>query len=143
LFGIDFITLMLVVISGFITLAYYQRSWRAICYAALLLTAPLLLQWVQWTTIDNRRQVSVALIQGNTDQALKWSRTHLEQIIKTYVSLANAHLGQQQIVILPEAAIPDIELNQQPLLTYLDSLSRDKNSALVMGIMNYEPVKRA
>src|SRR5699024_2980269 len=62
LFGIDFITLMLVVISGFITLAYYQRSWRAICYAALLLTAPLLLQWVQWTTIDNRRQVSVALI---------------------------------------------------------------------------------
>ncbi len=77
----------------------------------LALGAVLLLPWpvgwlagqVQWTTPDPVPR-SVALVQGNTDQATKWQRDQVTVILQNYAQLSEPYWGAD-LVIWPEAAI--------------------------------------
>ena len=62
------------------------------------------LQQVNWVTpIDE--PVSVALIQGNVSQDIKWERAEFANMMRLYTRLTREHLDAQ-IVVWPETAIP-------------------------------------
>lgn len=98
--------------------------------------APLLFSLTSWTHPDHSRQVNIALIQGNIAQSLKWNRTQLNQTLTTYYSLTNSVIKSNDIVIWPEAAITDLETEQQLYLKDIDHIARENNSSVAVGIID-------
>lgn len=65
----------------------------------------LLLNQVQWSEPQGE-PLSVALIQGNVNQSLKWSRWQLEKTKQIYISLSKDQWLANDLIIWPENAIP-------------------------------------
>lgn len=100
-------------------------SWLRWCPALPLLTVATLLasggllRDVRWTEPQGE-PVSVALLQGNIAQDMKWRPEKFTDSLRTYYRLAQAHPAQ--LTVLPETALPAF-LEQVPG-EYLDELKK-------------------
>ncbi len=92
------------------------------------------LDGVRWTRPAGD-PVSVALVQGNIGQDIKWSADQLEPTVVRYIELTDANLDAD-IVVWPEAALPALRFQLEGLLGDLDTLADDEATALVMGILD-------
>ncbi|MGE0358293.1 MAG: apolipoprotein N-acyltransferase [Burkholderiales bacterium] len=98
---------------------------------AALFAAGALLGSLAWTT-PSREPVSVALLQGNVPQQLKWREDVRERTLRDYFS--QAVQSPAQVVILPETALPAF-LDQLPA-GYLESLrdhARESGKDILIG----------
>ena len=119
--------------------ALLASAWRArrkalppLLTAGLLLAAGALLGTVRWTAPDGA-PLSVALLQGNVAQDLKWRPEKFADSLHTYYSLALENPAQ--LTVLPETALPAF-LDQIPA-TYLDdlrNLAKRENGDLLLGV---------
>jgi len=75
----------------------------AIAVAALLVAAGYGLKQIEWTRPQGE-PLSVALLQGNVPQELKFVPGRYEQTLDTYARLARS--AQAKLIVLPETAIP-------------------------------------
>ncbi|MGI5309195.1 apolipoprotein N-acyltransferase [Rheinheimera sp. WS51] len=100
----------------------------------LFVITPFLGAFKGWQQSD--KTVSVLLVQGNIQQALRWQPEQEWPTMLKYLDLTRPHFDAD-IVIWPEAAIPALE----PLAeAYLDNLNRSafyQNSAVISGILDY------
>lgn len=103
--------------------------------ATLLLISPLLDSIKGWQLTDEK--VSVALVQGNIKQELRWIPEQELPTMKKYMQLSKPHL-QQQIIVWPEAAIPQLEPLAQAYLLNLDMQAAEQQSAVITGILDYK-----
>jgi len=103
--------------------------------AMLLLISPLLNSLKGWQQLDEK--VSVALVQGNIKQELRWDPEQELPTMKKYMQLSKPHL-QQQIIVWPEAAIPQLEPMAQAYLLNLDMQAAEQQSAVITGILDYK-----
>ena len=122
---------LLVGFGAVLTAACLVR-WRS--RAALVVAAlPWLASWsvagVEWTTPGER--YSVALVQGNIDQATKWDEASRADILERYASLSGP-VWNRDIVIWPEAAIT---LPLHMAGSFLTDMAERAEGALVLGIL--------
>ena len=98
---------------------------------ALLLGSGQLLRQQQWTT-PLPAPLSVALLQGNIAQDLKWRPEKFKESLRTYYRLA--HKASAQLTVLPETAIPAF-LEQVPgeYLDELEKLAKRQQGDLLFG----------
>lgn len=89
------------------------------------------LQWVSWTEPGPTR--TVALVQGNIEQASKWDPANRLPIISHYRRLTEPHWGAD-LILWPEAAITVFEHQAQELLDALDARGKAAGSSLVIGL---------
>lgn len=143
IWGVNSMTLLLLSISGLLVFSLQNKHKLSAVMAVILLVAPISLKYMRWVTPDATRSADVALIQGNTDQAIKWSASHLEHIITTYTQMTEPYLGKKAIVIWPEAAIPSLENHQQVFLSELDQIATEKQTQIALGVVNYDAPERA
>lgn len=77
--------------------------------------------------------ISVSVVQGNIDQAVKWRREMAGPIIDTYTGLTDTEWGRD-LILWPEAAITVFRGPAAPLLDQLDRRGKASGSTLVLGI---------
>ena len=114
-------------------LAVAFRSRMALVWAAVPWLLAAALAGVSWTERGEVR--SVALVQGNVPQELKWLPESRQMILERYHDLT-APVADRDIVVWPEAAIP-VYLHTAG--AYLDSVKDEGRADVVLGI----PVVRA
>ena len=100
----------------------------------LFVIAPQLSALKGWHYTDN--SLDVLLVQGNVKQELRWAPEQEWPTMLKYLDLTRPHF-QTDLVIWPEAAIPQLE----PLAeSYLDNLNRAAlyaDTAVISGILDY------
>ncbi|MCD6045998.1 MAG: lnt [Gammaproteobacteria bacterium] len=79
--------------------------------------------------------LSVALVQGNVTQDLKWDPLRLGKNLEHYLQLTQNHLDTD-LIIWPEAAIP-AEINDIiPTLDHMDAVLKKHHTNLLTGIID-------
>lgn len=120
--------------AGLAAIVHYRSRHR---YSMLLLISLVFvggygLATVSWTErID--RSVSVALIQANIPQQLKWTPDYLDTTLKQYLALTQLYWGRE-VILWSEAAIPLPLPWAEPLIDDLIHKARIHNSTLLTGI---------
>jgi apolipoprotein N-acyltransferase len=86
------------------------------------------------------RTLRVAVLQGNVDQAVKWSPEWAERTLADYEALTR-HAAEEgaQVVAWPETAAPGSPDFSDPLADRLAALAEDTGAALVVGAVGVEP----
>jgi len=134
--GVYGLTLVLLVSAGCLV-AFALGDLRA----RLVALATLVVPWAigaalyqhAWTHPAGR-PVTVAVVQGAIPEDEKWLENNRETTLSIYQSLTERVLGAQ-IIVWPEAAIPDLANNVVPFLTSLAGEARAHGSSLVLGVL--------
>lgn len=126
--------------SGVLLLNYRLFSKRYYLLTGLLLLVIWLggfgLKTIDWTQTTGE-PITVALLQGNIDQNLKWEKSTQQFIIQRYKQLS-AQTDHAQTLIWPEASMPVALPYAQPLLNKMsaDLKIQGKNALIGLPIRN-------
>ena len=105
-YGISFISVFIAsLIAYWLAKPTQSNIWKRMAVAALILIwgSGSLLKFVEWTKPINN-STSVALLQGNISQEIKWSPKITDQTLKTYLDMAQK--SKAKLIIMPETALP-------------------------------------
>ncbi|MGE0114305.1 MAG: apolipoprotein N-acyltransferase [Steroidobacteraceae bacterium] len=129
--------------GALVALVLGSRGQRLLAAALLLLpwlvAAPL---WHREWTQQIDAPVSVAVVQGSVPQDHKWSPEWRDKTLNLYRDLAAPHFGTQ-LIVWPEAALPDLAHQLTDYLGALWSEAHAAHSDLVMGLLHYDLQKDA
>jgi apolipoprotein N-acyltransferase len=111
-------------------------------YAGLVVLAIILGLWVGGSRSLSRentgRPFSVAVVQGNIPQEIKWDRQYREQIISKYENLTEeAAKANPKLIAWPEASTPGFVLKDPSLLRHMVRMIRHFNTHLLVGSAEY------
>jgi apolipoprotein N-acyltransferase len=85
--------------------------------------------------------VRVAVLQGNIDQGVKWSRQWFTSTLDAYAELTRAAAAAgAELVVWPETAVPAAIENGEREVELLSDLARETGVALVVGAVGIAPV---
>ena len=88
---------------------------------------------ISWTT-EKPAEISVALAQGAVKQTLKWDPAELPGIMALYRNLTVEALGAD-LIVWPEAAIPDYYEFQGRFLDEIEQLTSEAGSEIMLGML--------
>lgn len=134
-----FLVSLAAVLSTTLTVAMLVRLGTARGRSAVGLAAFALLPWglgtlltpLAWVTPGAMQ--SVALVQGNVDQSLKWEAGERERIVEIHRDLT-AGAWDAGLVIWPEAAVTAFEHEIPELLDALEAEATAAGSTLIFGV---------
>jgi apolipoprotein N-acyltransferase len=110
LFGVYGVTFLLALIAALLAwnvtrISLAQRIWAATAILLLVIGGQALREKA-WTTPDGA-PTTVALLQGNIPQEMKWQPERTRATLETYARMAAA--SPAQLIVLPETALPLFE----------------------------------
>lgn len=94
------------------------------------------LLWKRAWTEPLGAPVTVAVVQGAVPQDVKWSKEYRDSTLELYRELTLPHLGKD-IILWPEAALPDVPENLRDYLTTMWRAARSSGSTLITGLLRY------
>jgi len=84
-------------------------------------------------------RVRVAVLQGNVDQGVKWSRAWSERILARYEALAReAAAAGAELVVWPESSVPGLIDRDPELRRRLAELARETGATQLLGVVGLE-----
>jgi len=108
-----------------------QRAWAVVAIVALGVGGQAL-RGVAWTTPDGA-PTTVALLQGNIPQDLKWQPEKAQATLESYARMATA--SPAQLIVLPETALPLFESDlPDSYRAGLASLGRKNGGDVLTGV---------
>jgi apolipoprotein N-acyltransferase len=110
---------------------YAQRAWAVVAIVVLGVGGQAL-RGVAWTTPDGA-PTTVALLQGNIPQDLKWQPEKAQATLESYARMATA--SPAQLIVLPETALPLFESDlPDSYRAGLASLGRKNGGDVLTGV---------
>lgn len=139
--GVFGVTAIVTCLSGLVYLLVcewiqkkYRVNWRTcLVFIVVIFLLGAFLKTIVWTTKE-QPALRVALVQGNIPQALKWSPTEVEKILRWYPKLSESLWKRNDLVIWPEAAITLPLPWSSPYLNRLLELIKHYPVSLITGI---------
>lgn len=98
-----------------------------------LMAACHLSAYIPWTHPSGPTLRS-SIVQGNVPQDLRWNPAHVKAILQHYQSLTEPLLGQSQLIVWPEAAIPLTLQQAYPFYQQWQQAMQSHHSTLVLGL---------
>jgi apolipoprotein N-acyltransferase len=131
--GVYAVSLALAAAAGLLWCAALGHARRAALVAlAVLLAAGYALRQVEWTR-PSGAPLSVALLQGNVAQEMKFSAERYEAILETYARLAEQ--ARARLIVLPETAVPRFLDRVDPAyLARLAAAAERNGGDLLLGV---------
>lgn len=77
--------------------------------------------------------LTVSLVQGNVDQAVKWRPENRVPIMQRYANASNDEWGRD-LIVWPEAAVTVFRRQAGTYLSHLDKLAEEHGTTLILGI---------
>jgi len=128
-FAMSFVSFSL---SGTLWLLVRQRDWRPLAAALACVVTGALLQRVNWTSAEGE-PLTVALLQGNIEQSLKFDPKRYAETLETYARLAEE--TQARLIVFPETAVPRFLDQVDPAyLTRLEEVAHRNRGDLLLGV---------
>ena len=130
-------SLLLAFSASCLYLAWMRRHVQAYLVYGTMVASLWLVGWqfqqAQWVARASDTPVGVAIVQPNIPQELKWRRDYYQPQLDIYEGLTTPLLGED-VVLWPEAAIPNYYQRAQDFLLPLARRAYDSGTALVTGI---------
>ena len=123
---------LITALTGTLGVELLRRRWWALAPIAALWLAPLALPG-QWTSPAGE-PLSVALLQGNLDQSIKWSAQGQREAVNIYTALTGEQPDGIDLMVWPEVALPMFEEEARPILERVQS-NLAPDTALLTGIL--------
>ena len=138
-FWLSFLTAMAAVTLSQLSQPRRNRPSIRIAFLAIILSliSGYLLQQINWTSTTGKN-ISVALVQPNTDQHKKWTYSERRGILQQLREETKPHWGVD-IIVWPEAAVPAIPQRVNQFLDEINLQAKVNRSALLTGIPTYDP----
>jgi apolipoprotein N-acyltransferase len=137
-YGVSVITALLATIAAYWIAKPQQTAiWKrsSIVAIGLLIVSGFLLKTVQWTTPIGK-QISVALLQGNISQDIKWSPDAAQNTIDVYWNMAKN--TKADLIVLPETALPVIASELDPAVKVkFEQHARSQGGNILIGMVQY------
>lgn len=111
------------------------RQWRGRLVLAFVVTwvGTSLLHFLVWTQPVGQ-PISIALLQGNVPQELKWAPEAANQIMQRYLEMATQ--AKAKLIVMPESAMPMVwEDLPATYLQQLEALSKRQGADIVYGVI--------
>jgi apolipoprotein N-acyltransferase len=129
-FALSFLT---VALGGLLWLAV--RGQRRIALASTFVALLALgegLRHVEWSS-PSGTPITVALLQGNIEQSLKFDPRRYVATLETYAGLAND--TRAQLIVFPETAVPRFLDTVDPrYIGFLDGVAKRNNGDMLLGV---------
>lgn len=132
--GVYLISFLISVQAGLLvyTLLYWRKAVYTLPAVGLIWGVAALLNQIHWTQPQST-PLRVALIQGNVPQSLKWDPEQTRKTLALYKKLTQEN-WQNQIIVWPEGALPVLPEQAKEYLHQLDTLAKDHNTSLIVGM---------
>jgi apolipoprotein N-acyltransferase len=132
-FGLSAICIMLAT-----TVAIWLPARKYVASASIIVVV-FLSAWVldqyKWSNPIGK-PVTIAMVQGNIEQALRWTPEQDLPTMQKYSAMTEDH-WENQVIIWPEAAIPKLEPAAVDFIAALDEQAAKKGVGMISGIVNY------
>ena len=86
---------------------------------------------------DREDNPSIALVQPSIQQGAKWSKERFDAIVKKTLGMVRDSVGEADLVVLAETAIPDHIRRQPRVIDRLWRMADRKNAAILAGALDY------
>ena len=94
--------------------------------------------WMSLLPAPSGKSLSVAVVQGNIPQKMKWKREYRESILSQYESLTGeAAKSRPQLIVWPETSTPGLILKDMSLLQRVVSIIRNNQTYFLVGSAEY------
>ncbi len=150
-YGISFLLVFSNVLLARLWGAYRLRQWSAVprwgvVFWILLFAGNLVYGFAHLDSPERLagEPLSVALVQGNIDQSIKWDPGHQRSTIDKYLNLSRsaAEEGPVDLLVWPESATPFYFQETGPLSEAVRDFTRSVDSQLLFGSPAYEVANR-
>ena len=130
-FALSFLTLALAGMLGLIVVRAPRRwAWLGAVIALALVGEAL--RHVEWST-PRAAPFSIALLQGNIEQSLKFDPARYERTLETYARLAED--TNARLIVFPETALPRfLDQVDRAYLRRLDAVAQRNGGDLLLGV---------
>ena len=128
---------LLCIAIGFVLYSLTQKQFKMpVAIAAVVLLAFTSTHFTKATHYSNK-DLSVLLVQGNIKQHLRFDPSEFWTTMSKYQDMTRRH-WDADLIVWPEAAVPEIEALADSYLAGLDSAASFNKTALVTGIVDYQ-----
>lgn len=132
-FGLSVIMLLM----GYILFSTAKKIFKR-SFSLLLALSALTMLSLNFPQLSERgRSIDITLVQGNIKQELRFAPENFWPTMSKYQDLTRTQ-WQSDLVVWPEAAIPEIEVLVDDYLTNLDKAASFNNTALITGVLDYQ-----
>ncbi len=142
LIGVYGLSWLCVFLGTLLYIAYRQRRFLPLFIFLVIYALGFGLKQIQWGK-NNPPALSVLLVQGNVTQEVKWDPTQLSNTIEHYLNMTEPYLGNADLVIWPEAAIPTLVDYVKPTLNHMNAVLKQYHMNLLTGIVDEDAQRKA